>query len=905
MSNQLYELKNNTWVGMTTFEIVSFPAANTIDVSLEAAIRKQSAAFKELLSELYNLREDSICFELMWVSEKIENQTFESKVRTFGIIRKRANDRVQADSVLTRVASHFKSSLQAMQYYVVPIDLNDQDNVTLSQIDTSCVLGIIKREKWNANIDSLSPYYYTDVIPSNNNNNYNSLISTLSEHPNCSISFQLFPAEWSSNELLSLNAMVTELKKITSGVLIDGQVYQDQAAAEPLGVYSYYQGRKSSPLFTYNILVSGDNDSCGILATKVISLLQSGEDQLSSCDLMCVGQTNEITDLHREVAFYPWNVNNHLLSRHQNNTGLNAASLPQELMRIPFLLSLDEANAFFRLPVYENNMAAIRRNQIAHVQEHFSSDVVNSNNIQIGTLQHYDTNQIIIGCPEKAFTKHALIVGTPGSGKTTFALNLLLQFSERDNPIPFLAIEPTKTEYRTLIDFIPNLQVFTPGNNRVSPYVINPFIPPKGITVEQYIPSLVSAFRAAFSMPSPLDMFFLKAVRTCYFMYGWKDYSQSGDPKVKPFGLHEVIMVFKQLLEDTHYSKEVMGNLESAGLLRLSNLFEQNSNIYDTINTVPVEDLLKVPTVIELNSIDNAEQKSLIMALLLINICVYTKHNQVGDGKLKNVILIDEAHVLLGGSSTKESENSPDSRATTVKAIQDMIAEIRAYGTSIIIADQSPTKVSREVVANTDIKIAFRLVQAEEKKLIADSTNMDDDAYNNLSQLTSGDAYVFYSQLESPQLVTTEDVRETKSIPLYKSDEEIANKSKYWEKHQELLIPYLQCSFCDDCQNCCDFSIRSDAEYLSSKAYYLYRKKLSSEENIRKCIIGLPKLLREDFAQYSEKDYKKLVICSRIKLLRKIQREIGISLSNDAMKKVLTWFPIDSKKTEDKGVQMQ
>ena len=64
--------------------------------------------------------------------------------------------------------------------------------------------------------------------------------------------------------------------------------------------------------------------------------------------------------------------------------------------------------------------------------------------------------------------------------------------------IPFLVIEPTKTEYRALIDRIPDLQIFTPGKNKVSPFVINPFLPPKGITVEQYIPSLLSAFKAAF-----------------------------------------------------------------------------------------------------------------------------------------------------------------------------------------------------------------------------------------------------------------------------------------------------------------------------------------------------------------------------------------------------------------------
>ena len=58
----------------------------------------------------------------------------------------------------------------------------------------------------------------------------------------------------------------------------------------------------------------------------------------------------------------------------------------------------------------------------------------------------------MIGVTDKALTQHMMIVGTPGFGKTTFAINLLLQFYDRG--IPFLAIEPTKTEYRSLIDRI-------------------------------------------------------------------------------------------------------------------------------------------------------------------------------------------------------------------------------------------------------------------------------------------------------------------------------------------------------------------------------------------------------------------------------------------------------------------
>lgn len=77
-------------------------------------------------------------------------------------------------------------------------------------------------------------------------------------------------------------------------------------------------------------------------------------------------------------------------------------------------------------------------------------------------------DEVHAGIPLNDFTKHGLVVGMPGSGKTNFSLGLLLQFWN-DFKIPFLAIEPTKSEYRSLIDDIKDLQIFTPGKTQCHP----------------------------------------------------------------------------------------------------------------------------------------------------------------------------------------------------------------------------------------------------------------------------------------------------------------------------------------------------------------------------------------------------------------------------------------------------
>ena len=885
-----YELSDNRRLGIDILEIASFPLASIRGNNLEANFEKNTKEFLSLINEIYSLSPKETCIELCWLTESVENQTIASRIRVFVVIRIIGSNKNKISYELTNISKNIIVSLSSLQFGVCEGDdtYNSYEEL-IASIDDSCLYSVIKSEKCLGNMNSLYPYYCCDVIPAGNTSNFSTFISILSQQKNSCVIFQLFPTSFTEQETYMINEVCNELGRIASGTFIDRTIYKDEMANEPLKTYRYYNEKKNSSLFLYNLLVFGKREVCASITTKVFSLLQDGEEKIASMDPVCIDLSGEKINLVKQLPYYPWNINARLVHYYRNKKYQEVIPLARNLYRLPYVVSAEEASSFFRLPLYEKTMVALRSNQVSQAQEQFSSSVVREDNLRLGRLITNDLSQIYIGCPEKAFTKHALIVGMPGVGKTTFSINVLLQFMKKG--IPFLAIEPTKSEYRAMIDAIPGLRIFTPGNNAISPFIINPFIPPKGIKIEQYIPSLASAFKAAFSMPSPLDMIFLKAIRSCYIQYGWKDYSMVGDDDVTLFGLYEFITVFKKLIDNTNYSKDVRGNIESAGLLRLTNLIEQNSNIYDSINTVPIEDLLTAPTVLELNSIDNAEQKALIMALLLINICVYTKHNHVGDGELKNVILIDEAHVLLGGTASTNKEGAADSQGTTIKALQDMIAEIRSYGTSIIIADQSPTKVSREVVANTDIKVSFRLVQSTEKELIADSTNMDEEAKTNLSRLKTGEAYVYYSQLESPQMVLTEDIRAKENIRLSIPDDEVAKKCTYWVSHQELLKPYKECELCEMCQRDCSFRTRSNAEYIANKTFVIYRSKIRNEEDFRKIIYHLPEIMKAEFERYDEREIMRMQICTRIKLFRKIQLELPFHLSEKEKEKIITLFP--------------
>ena len=500
---------------------------------------------------------------------------------------------------------------------------------------------------------------------------------------------------------------------------------------------------------------------------------------------------------------------------------------------------------------------------------------LNSDNIQLGSIFGIDEdgNNYPIGVPEIQLTKHMLITGMPGSGKTTFSIDVLYQLYLKG--IPFLVIEPTKTEYRVMLDCIKGLRIFTPGKNDVVPFIINPFIPPKGVTLEVYKTSLISAFKIVFSMPSPLDVLFFKAIDMTYTIFGWRPYSKVGDSNVRAFGLYEFIKVFKVLIEKSSYSEEIKGNLISAGIFRLMNLITQNGNIFDTINTIDIDELLSHPTIIELNAIGDQTQKSLIMALLLTNIVLHTKQNSTLNDGLKNAILIDEAHVLLDSKNASNDDDDPEN--ATAKIVQNMIAEIRAYGTAIIIADQSPLKVTQPVIGNTNVKVVFRLVSPLDRRIIAESIGLDDADSMVLSRFSTGEACATFDGLIEPIRIQTKNVRETLKLRSNVSDDEVRCAVDYWDTASSRMIPYRECKMNELCREKCDQKCRQDANYYALQIYMILQHETTDKISFFKEMLKI----ESHFKMIGVEHDKKLMWCTALQLMRKTQLDGVYTISGD------------------------
>jgi hypothetical protein len=290
--------------------------------------------------------------------------------------------------------------------------------------------------------------------------------------------------------------------------------------------------------------------------------------------------------------------------------------------------------------------------------------------------------------------------------------------------------------------------------------------------------------------------------------------------------------------------------------------------------------MLKKPTLIELAAIENSDQKALIISLLLLSILAYVNANYVGEGGLKNVILLEEAHVLLDADSNAgQGEANPAQIAQGL--VKRMLAEIRSYGVGLVIADQSPRKVGIDVVALTDMKVAFRLVEATDKQILADSTSMSEVQTQRLAKLKPGEAFLFFNKLDEPEEVVTPLYREKHGIPISLSDEQLKLRSKYWdeEEKQKCLRPYPECQYCACCSKTCDYSRRILAREIARRLFIrFFKPATTSFEPVKEVFGQISNLIKSELND--EPFSAELLTCVKVQLLRKIKYGTRITISN-------------------------
>ena len=227
-------------------------------------------------------------------------------------------------------------------------------------------------------------------------------------------------------------------------------------------------------------------------------------------------------------------------------------------------------------------------------------------------------------------------------------------------------------------------------------------------------------------------------------------------------------------------------------------------------------------------------------------------------------------------------EGAADSQGSTIEALENMIAEIRSYGTGIIIADQSPTKVGRNIVANTNVKVIFKLVEKENKDAISTATNMEDADYDRLGRLGVGEAMLHYGRVYAPLHIRTYNVQEKAAIRPVIEDSEVAGRVHYWETHQELLVPYRECAKNCACRGKCDIRLRTDADFVATRLVNSLLYQIPDKKAFVQLLVQLDPHITAEVKKMSwVRPSLQMYNCVKIKFLRKamLAKNFGIRQS--------------------------
>ncbi|MGL5098576.1 MAG: ATP-binding protein, partial [Fusobacteriaceae bacterium] len=383
--------------------------------------------------------------------------------------------------------------------------------------------------------------------------------------------------------------------------------------------------------------------------------------------------------------------------------------------------------------------------------------------VQLGKLvKSGNLTDFSVCLDRKHFDKHTFIAGVTGSGKTTTCQKIL-----HESRVPFLVIEPAKTEYRILKNTYEDILVFTLGNERIAPFRMNPFefFPHENITSR--VDMIKVSIEAAFDMEAAIPQLIEAALYKCYEDYGWNISTNKNIKFENPFDdgvysfptlsdlLNNIACVATEQGFDERLKNDYIGSIKA----RLQSLLVGSKGLMlNTPRSIDFKDLLTRNVVLELEEIKSGSEKSLIMGFVMANLneAIKASHYEArkrGE-KFSHITLLEEAHRLL----TKFEPGDNPSKKHGVETFADMLAEVRKYGESLIIVDQIPNKLTPEILKNTNTKIVHKLFAKDDKEAIGNTMALEDEQKDFLSYLDVGRAIVISQNFSKPVQVQIEPI---------------------------------------------------------------------------------------------------------------------------------------------------
>lgn len=392
--------------------------------------------------------------------------------------------------------------------------------------------------------------------------------------------------------------------------------------------------------------------------------------------------------------------------------------------------------------------------------------------VAVGTV--LDRNRRAAGAlrfPLASLNRHMFVCGATGGGKSQ-TVRAVLEAATGAG-VPWLVVEPAKAEYRLMAARLGAEVVrIRPGEADAIAAGLNPLEPARDETgrrfpLQTHADLVRALFLASFQPDDPFPQVLGAALTRVYEEAGWD--LALGEPATDGVaarypGLTDLQRTAEQVVGDIGYGEEVEGNVLGYMRVRLSSLrLGTTGRFVEGGHAIDVGALLRRNVVLEVEDVGDDRDKAFLMGAVLIRLAEHLRltrdmpayrPRQAGQGQvtLRHLTVFEEAHRLL-----RRPDRSEGPAAHAIELFASLLAEVRAYGEGLVIAEQIPSRLVPDVIKNTAVKITHRLPAADDREAVGATMNMTAAQSRYLVTLAPGEAAVFTDGMDYPLLAVMPD----------------------------------------------------------------------------------------------------------------------------------------------------
>jgi DNA helicase HerA-like ATPase len=384
--------------------------------------------------------------------------------------------------------------------------------------------------------------------------------------------------------------------------------------------------------------------------------------------------------------------------------------------------------------------------------------------------------------PLDSLNRHVFVSGATGSGKSQTVRTLLEAVTGAG--IPWLVVEPAKAEYRLMaarlagVDggvsgtaaVVSEVVRIRPGESDAIAAGLNPLEPApdengRRFPLQTHADLVKALFTASFRSDEPFPQVLSAALTRVYEDAGWDlalGETVVADANPGYPNLADLQRAAIRIVQEIGYSQRITDDVLGFIKVRLSSLrLGTTGRFLQGGHQLDFGKLLRTNAVLEIEDVGDDGDKAFLMGTVLIRLVEHlrmvNRAKSAGPATLRHLTVIEEAHRLLRRPDAPGSGASGGAAAHAVEMFAGLLAEIRAYGEGLIIAEQIPDRLIQDVIKNTAVKITHRLPAADDRDAVGATMNMTQAQNRFLVTLKPGEAAVFADGMDFPLLAQMPD----------------------------------------------------------------------------------------------------------------------------------------------------